>query len=236
VLGALAPVESVVVIELPLIVYVPALADGAPLSTRVHVQPPPDALTQDDEAPASSAVAEISRPISAQLAPASWARHDAGIEIVVVMSIVVSVEKVPSLLNVAVPETCGEAVVVAVQPAIVTEVVSPVTHTSEAFHVPTTLPPQGATVPHESPPDELPPPHPAQKTKAHADHPTNILPSMPPTVFLEAAFVQEDTAPSRARAGASSSSLAKMSSAVNGFGRSAAPDAFRMRSRSACSA
>jgi hypothetical protein len=224
------------VIELPLVVYMPALADGAPLSMRVQAQPPPDAVAQDDDAPASPATAEMISPSSAQDAPPSWARHDAGIESVVVIVMVVSDEKVPSLLNVSVPETCGEAVAVAVQPAIVTEVVSPVTHTSDAFQVPTMLPPQGATVPHESPPDELPPPHPAQKMKAHADHPANILPSMAPTVFPDAAFVQEGIASSRPRSGASSSSLAKMSSAVNGFGRSDAPDALRMRSRSACSA
>jgi hypothetical protein len=226
------------VIELPLVVYMPALADGAPLSTRVQVQPPPDAVAQDDDAPASPATAEMSRPSSAQDAPPSWVRHNAGIAIVVVMSMVVSDEKVPSLLNVSVPETCGEAVAVAVQPAIMTEVVSPVMHTSDAFHVPTTLPPQGATVPHESPPDEPPPPHPAQKMKVHVAHSTHVLPSIAPTVFLQGAFVQEGIAfaSSRPRSGASSSSLANMSSAVNGFGRSDAPDAFRIRSSSACSA
>ncbi len=146
-------------IDVPCVVYMPALATAPPLSTTMQVHPPPVAVEHAAVAPASPSDPEIIAPSSGQLRRTTppWLRHVEGMFIVVVMSIAVSDVNVPSLLNVAVPETLGEAEVVAVQPApIITVLVAPVIQTSDAFHVPTMLPPHGATAPHELSPDEDP--------------------------------------------------------------------------------
>jgi len=139
-------------------------------------------------------------------------------------------------LKVAVPETLGEAEVVAVQPVpIITVLVAPVIQTLEAVHVPTTLPPHGATAPHELSPDEEPPPElEPQEARAPAAKITKSRRIMTLYRMPRRRLTQGDTASSDPPSGgASSSNFARMSSAVNGFGRRDAPEALRIRARRA---